>query len=65
MNEQVWIFEVNRKDGKLSVLQKFQADFEKENPSLNHAALSFDKTILATGGDDMLIRVYRLSKDFK
>lgn len=44
--------------GKLALLQKFQADFATENPSLNHAALSTDNTIFATGGDDNATRVF-------
>ena len=32
---------------------------------MNHCSISYDNTLLATGGDDSVIRVYTLSKDFK
>ena len=53
------------KTGKLTLYQKFKADFAPENPGLNHAALSFDNTLMATGGEDSVIRLFVISKDFK
>ena len=47
------------------MLLAFQADFAEENPSINHAAISLDNTLLATAGDDKAVRVYKISSDFK
>ena len=59
------MFEIDKQTGKLSLLQKFVADFTEENPSLNNVVLSFDNSLLATGGDDTVVRIYAMSKDFK
>ena len=32
---------------------------------MNHVSLSCDNTLLATGGDDTVVRVFQISKDFK
>ena len=58
-------FQIDAKTGKLSLLQKFQADFSAENPSLNQVVLNFDSNLLATGGDDNTVRVFKISADFK
>ena len=58
-------YSIDQKTGKLALLQKFQADFSAENPSLNHVALSPESKLLATGGDDNTVRVFTISKDFK
>lgn len=47
---------------KLIKLLEFQADFKKgEEASLNCCKLSSDNTLLATGGDDCVARVYSLT----
>ena len=51
-------FHIDTKTGKLSLIQKFQADFSAENPSLNQVALNFNSNLLATGGDDKTVRVF-------
>ena len=42
-------------------LLDFRADFSKENPSLNICKFSHDNTLLATGGDDCISRVYAIT----
>ena len=42
-------------------LLDFQADFSKDNPSLNICRFSHDNTLLATGGDDCISRVYAIT----
>ena len=32
---------------------------------MNHLSISFDNSLLATGGEDNVVRVFQLSKDFK
>ena len=59
------MFQIDKKTGKLAKLLAFQADFAEENPSINHAAISLDNTLLATAGDDKAVRVYKISSDFK
>ena len=58
------LYDINKKTGKLSVLQSFQADFAEENPSINNLTISLDNTLIVTAGDDKSVRVYQLSKDF-
>ena len=65
VDQTVHFYNIEQKTGALSLLQKFEADFSAENPSLNNVVLSFDNTLLATGGDDMAIRIFGISKDFK
>lgn len=65
VDHSVHFYTADNKTGKLEQVHSFQADFADENPSLNHAALSNDNMLLATGGDDKIARVYQLSKDFK
>ena len=49
----------------LNVLQRFQGDFSAKEASLNQCVLSFDNKLLATGGDDSVVRLYTLAEDFK
>ena len=58
------MFQIDKKTGKLAKLLAFQADFAEENPSINHAAISLDNTLLATAGDDKAVRVYAISNNF-
>ena len=37
----------------------------KENPCINHVALSFDNQFLVTGGDDTAVRIFQIGKDYK
>jgi WD40 repeat protein len=46
-------------------LQRFQGDFSAKEASLNQCVLSFDNRVLATAGDDSVVRVYHLAEDFK
>jgi WD40 repeat protein len=50
---------------KLIVLQRFTGDFSVKEASLNQCALSFDNKILATAGDDSVVKVYNMAEDFK
>ena len=67
LTENVALYKIDVKDGKLIELLKFQADFSEEYPSVNHCALSYDTQapLLATGGDDKILRIYSIAKDFK
>ena len=65
IDKMVCFYDIDRKTGKLTVLQSFQADFSEENPSVNHVTLSLDNQIFVTAGDDKVIRVFQISKDFK
>ena len=48
---------------KLAEVNKFQADFNDKEPAVNRLSLSIDSQLLATGGDDNIVRLYTLSKD--
>lgn len=50
---------------KLISLQRFQGDFSLKEASLNQCVLSFDNKLLATCGDDSVLRIYTLAEDFK
>lgn len=53
---------------KLLKLREFQADFKKgDEPSANVCRFSSDNSLIATGGDDCTVRVFKLdpSKGFK
>ena len=65
MTHNVALFKIDVKTGKLIELLKFQADFATPDASANHCTLSYDNTLLATGGDDSTIRIFTLAKDFK
>lgn len=47
-----------QKDGTLELLLKVKADFSKVDASLNTCSLSWDNSILVTGGDDHLVRCH-------
>ena len=64
LTQNVGLYKIE-KDGKLIEIMKFQGDFAEELPSVNHCMLSADNTLFATGGDDKIIRIYQLTKDFK
>ena len=59
------IYQVDIKSGKLTNLLQFIADFSQEDACLNQCVLSFDNSCIVTGGDDSVVRLFRLSKDFK
>ncbi len=50
---------------KLIKLLEFQADFKKEEASVNCCRLSRDNSLIATGSDDCVVRVFKLGSDFK
>eukprot|EP00347_Sterkiella_histriomuscorum_P010848 403374692 len=62
----VVFYKIDVKSGKLEKLQEFQADFKKEEASVNCCKYSKDNSLLATGGDDFVVRVFKLdTKDYK
>jgi hypothetical protein len=46
-------------------MDKCQADFSEKEPCLNCCNLSRATDMVATGGDDGIVRVIMLSKDLK
>ena len=54
----ILIFKMEFKSGELTKLEEFQADFHPTEPSLSTAKLSPKKDMLATGGDEGVVRVY-------
>ena len=64
LTQNVGLYKID-KEGKLVELMKFQSDFTEELPSVNHCMISADNTLFATGGDDKIIRIYQLTKEFK
>ena len=65
LTQDVGIYKIESKTGKLILLQRFQGDFSAKEASLNQCVLSFDNKLLATGGDDSVVRLYTLAEDFK
>ena len=65
LTQDVAMFKIETKTGKLILLQRFQGDFSAKEASLNQVVLSIDNKLLATAGDDGVVRVYQLSDDFK
>ena len=63
LTENVGLYKID-KEGKLVEIMKFQGDFSEELPSVNHCMISADNTLFATGGDDKIIRIYSLTKEF-
>ena len=59
LTESVGLYTIDS-SGKLIETDKFQADFTEEFPSTNHCTISYDNKLLATGGDDKIIRIYQL-----
>jgi WD40 repeat protein len=60
------IYKISMPKGQLELLTKFQTDFRKEDPASNCCRWSRDNAGLAVGGDDTIIRLYKVaSKDFK
>ena len=64
LTEDVGLYKIDR-EGKLIEIMKFRGDFAQELPSVNHCKISDDNTLFATGGDDKIIRIYPLNKEFK
>ena len=65
MTESVGLYKIDVQTGKLISILKFQGDFSKVDASLNQCVLSFDNTMIVTGGDDSIVRLFKLSKDMK
>ena len=66
MGKSTGIYKICLPDGKLELLQKFQTDFKDTEPGSNYCRWSRDNTLLAVGGEDMTIRVYKVTdKTFK
>ncbi|CDW89290.1 serine threonine protein kinase with wd40 repeats [Stylonychia lemnae] len=62
----VVLYKIERETGKLLKLQEFQADFKKEEASVNCCRFSRDNSLLATGSDDFHVRVFKLNtSDYK
>lgn len=66
MGEFTAIYKICLPKGELELLQKFQTDFSSSEPASNCCRWSRDNAGLAVGGDDSVIRLYKVtSKDFK
>ena len=61
--QNIALYKIDVKTGQLTELMKFQADFNEEVPYLNTCVISADSTLLCTGGDDSIIRLWTLAKD--
>ena len=60
------VYKLAMPEGTLELLHKFQTDFREIEPSSNCCRWSRDNQGLAVGGDDKVIRLYKVtSKDFK
>ena len=66
MGEHTAIYKLCLPKGELELLLKFQTDFKNVEPASNCCRWSRDNAGLAVGGDDTIIRLYKVtSKDFK
>jgi len=66
VSENLILYKIDPKTGKLEQRLGYQADFKEKEPGLNCCALSNGNQLLATGGEDCNIRVVKLNKkDFK
>ncbi|GLE02649.1 hypothetical protein PINS_up011490 [Pythium insidiosum] len=62
VNPSCWIYKVNPKDKSLTLLIKFRTDFADDESQQTSACFVGDETIL-TGGQDGVVRVWRLTQE--
>lgn len=55
------IYKIAMPAGTLELLQKFQTDFKPIDSSASCSRWSRDNSLLATGGDDSVVRLYRVN----
>jgi len=63
VKDKVELFSVHDKTGKLIKMISFQADFDSENPQVNAAKFAYGNQYLITGGNDRVIRAWKLDVD--
>lgn len=61
--EYVHIFSIDKKNGALKAMYKFQADFYREDPKVNAVEFLYNNQYVITGGNDKVVRVWRLEID--
>lgn len=54
------IFKIHYPEGKLSLLQKFQSDFNAVDPCSNYLRWSRDNAGIAVAGEDRVIKLYKV-----
>ena len=54
------VYSADKASGKLNKMYSFQADFDKENAQVNAAIFAYGNQYIITGGNDTIIRVWKL-----
>lgn len=62
VNSACWLYELDKKEKSMKLLVKFRTDFATEESSQTCACFVGNSTIL-TGGEDGVVRVWRLNRD--
>jgi WD40 repeat protein len=58
--EFVEIHKLDKETGKLTMMHRFQADFDTENPKVNTAEFLYENQYVVTGGNDKVVRAWKL-----
>lgn len=58
--EFVEIYKLDQDTGKLTIMYRFQADFDPENPQVNTAEFVYGNQYVVTGGNDKIVRAWKL-----
>ena len=60
VGKDVCLYEINDSTGVLKLLSSAEADFSKEDPSVNKCIFSNDESLVVSGGDDGVARVFEI-----
>ena len=60
VGKDVCLYEIDDTSGVLKLLSSIESDWSKEDPSVNKCIFSDDESMVVSGGDDGIARVFEI-----